>query len=81
MKLEGVEGVSLQELHTKFLNKMCDKLEIQNAESFLSSIKTLFDLSAGDYQNKCIRYPDMNKKEFNSIKNKKYSLTDFSPMK
>lgn len=68
-----------QELYKSFYFKMCEKLKIKDTTSYLLGLKDLFTLSEGIYQDKPIRYPDMNKKEFNAIKNQKYSLKDFSP--
>lgn len=68
-------------LHDAFIARMCEKLNYANKEVFLQSLSSLFLIAGGGYQDKPIRYPDMKKKEFNSIKNQKKSIAHFSPQK
>lgn len=80
--LDTTEGANdAQTFYLTFLDKMCQKLGINSHDAFLAKLSPLFVLSEGNYQEKPIRYPNMDHKEFNSIKNAKNSLKDFSPIK
>lgn len=68
--------------YKSFIGKMCNNLHFTSEKDYLNSISYLFEIAAGRYNpQKKIRYPKMKNKEFESIKNKKYSLKDFSPKK
>ena len=69
-----------EDFYKSFINKICDNLHFRNEEDYLRSISTLFKIASGKYsQQKTIRYPNLNSKEFEAIKNQKLSLKDFSP--
>ena len=53
---------------------------MRNKEEYLKNISYLFDIASTHYlPQKRIRYPQMNDKEFETIKNQKLTLKDFSP--
>ena len=61
---------------------MCDKLNYNSEDDYLRSFTNLFKIaSSHDSSQKSIRYPKMNEKEFETIKNQKLSLKDFSPVR
>lgn len=72
------EGIDRVAVYKAFLMKLCDKLKIKETD-VESQIKYLFTIAEGAYQDKPIRYPNMQKKEFNIIKNDKSSIKDYSP--
>lgn len=68
---------------SNYLSKFEDKIKELNAyESWLKVKRQLIDISSGRYSSyKIIRYPNLDKKEFENIKNAKgnLSLKDFTP--
>ena len=52
-----------------------------NESEWMKDLHNLFYLASGKYLNKGIRYPNLDAKEFENIKNKKLSLNNFSPQK
>jgi len=62
---------------SKFENEIKNKSDIEKWKITLSTLK---GISSGNYHNKKqIRYPNLDSKEFENIKNSKYSLKDFNP--
>lgn len=71
---------SQKDFYKSFVIKICDALDFRNEEEYLNSISSLFKIASGNYYpQKEVRYPIMNKKEFETIKNQKLSLKDFTP--
>ena len=69
-----------KDYYQAFINKICDKVRMKDEKEYLDSLSNLFQIASGNYSSqKTIRYPQMNDKEFETIKNKRFSLTDFSP--
>ena len=63
-----------------FIERICTRLHFTNEQDYLKSISYLFKIANGsNHSQKVIRYPIMNAKEFESIKNLKLSLKDFEP--
>lgn len=68
------------DFYQEFILKICEKLNLSNEAEYLRNISYLFDIASAHYiPQKQIRYPQMNDKEFDIIKNQKLSLKDFSP--
>lgn len=64
-----------------FISKLCDKIHLKGEKEYLENLSYLFKVASGRYDSqKSIRYPQMNDKEFETIKNQKLSLSDFSPI-
>ena len=66
------------DFYKEFITKICDSLHFGSEGEYLKSISYLFKTASTNSQ-KQIRYPKMNDKEFDTIKNQKLSLKDFSP--
>ena len=83
VKVDSDSNESDETLYGRYVSKMCERLKLNDEQALLGLFDYLFLLASGNYANKLggIRYPDMQKKEFNAIKNKKYSIKDFSPKK
>lgn len=85
-RIEYDYGCSANEdtLYKVFLDKVCTRCKISRDE-WLKMVVPLFVLADDSKTSaKPIRYPKMSKadgKEFEAIKNNKYSLSDFSPLK
>ena len=75
------DGQKTGDYYQAFISKICDKVHLKGEKEYLDSLSYLFKVASGryDYQ-KSIRYPQMNDKEFETIKNQKLSLSDFSPI-
>ena len=74
------EDNSNKDYYQKFISKMCNRLNISNEAEYLKNISYLFNIASAHYNpQKRIRYPQMNDKEFETIKNQKLSLKDLSP--
>ncbi len=70
------------DFYQEFISMMCDKLNYNSEDDYLRSLTNLFKIaSSHDSSQKSIRYPKMNEKEFDTIKNQKLSLKDFSPVR
>lgn len=77
--LSSDNNIDFTLLNKKFLDVICNRCKISTAE-WQKSVEKLFLISSGKFDlNKSIRYPNMQGKEFNSIKKQKISLTNFSP--
>lgn len=76
--LEECIKTDISELISTFIAKLSMRCGISK-ENWEKSVNSLFAIAKGNYSEKEIRYPEMPKKEFESIKNKKCSLSDFSP--
>lgn len=83
VKVDSDSNESDETLYGRYVSKMCERLKLNDEQALLGLFDYLFLLASGNYANKLggIRYPDMQKKEFNAIKNEKYSIKDFSPKK
>ena len=69
-----------KDFYKSFVTKICDELKFKDEDEYLRSISTLFHYASGKYNpQKQVRYPKMNDKEFEAIKNQKLSLKDFTP--
>ncbi len=69
-----------KDFYRSFITKMCDTVHFKNEEEYLRSISYLFKIASGKYNpQKKVRYPILNNKEFETIKNQKLSLQDFAP--
>lgn len=67
-------------LYDDFYNYTCRKCCFNSTAEYLKSLNKLFLIASGRYNpEKEIRYPNMQDKEFKSIKNSKFSLTNFTP--
>lgn len=72
--------VEQESLYKDFYDYICSKCRFNSTTDYLKSLDKLFLIASGRYgQEKDIRYPNMQNKEFRSIKNSKLSLKDFSP--
>lgn len=72
-------GQQTKDYYQAFINKICNKTQLRE-EEYYKNLSNLFRIASGNYTSqKAIRYPQMNAKEFETIKNQKLSLTDFSP--
>lgn len=69
--------VQIDEFISIFEQKLLNHCEITK-EEWMKSIRPLFVLAAGNYK-KAICYPDLNSKEFESIKKQKKGIKNFSP--
>lgn len=83
VKVDSDSNESDETLYGRYVSKMCERLKLNDEQALLGLFDYLFLLASGNYANKSggIRYPDMQKKEFNAIKNKKHSIKTFSPKK
>jgi len=74
------EDNNKNDFYHEFISKICDKLNFSSEEEYLKSISYLFKIASAHYNpQKQIRYPEMNDKEFDTIKKQKLSIKDFSP--
>lgn len=71
------ENMNMELLYNTFVNKICEKCNYKDENTYLNTIKDLFVIASEHNDNKQIRYPNMQKKEFNQIKNLKLSMKDF----
>ena len=75
------DGQKTEYYYQAFISKLCDKVQLKGEKEYLDSLSYLFKIASGRYDSqKSIRYPQMNDKEFETIKNQKLSLSDFSPI-
>jgi CRISPR-associated protein (TIGR03986 family) len=83
VKVDSDSNESDETLYGRYVSKMCERLKLNDEQALLNLFGNLFLWARGNYESRLdgIRYPDMQKKEFNEIKNKKYSIKDFSPKK
>lgn len=77
IELSSNENVTMEWLYKSFIQRICKKCHYEDENTYLSSINNLFVLAMGNNNKNQIRYPDIQKKEFNLIKNQKLSLKDF----
>ena len=82
MKCDDLQNVDLVEYRNCFYNYICRKCGFKTSEDYLKSLDMLFHIASDQYSPaKEIRYPNMQGKEFDTIKNNKLSLRHFSPKK
>lgn len=76
--LKDCEKTDVAELVEIFKKKLFDRCDI-STEEWENAVDKLFRLASFVHgeKDKVVRYPIMNNKEFENIKNKKYSLADF----
>ena len=75
------DGQKLDYYYQAFITKLCNKVQLKGEKEYLDSLSYLFKVASGRYDSqKSIRYPQMNDKEFETIKNQKLSLSEFSPI-
>lgn len=82
-----VTNINLNVLHEKpsdlnyYLSKFENEIKANNMyDEWNNTLSILKKISKGNYEiNKEIRYPDLNNREFEEIKNFKYRLNDFNP--
>ena len=67
-----------KDFYQEFIAEICKQLHFGSEEDFLKNISYLFKIASSQTQ-KQVRYPKMNAKEFETIKNNKLSLKAFSP--
>lgn len=71
-----------KDFYQEFISVICEKLKFGSERDYLKSISSLFEIASAHYNpQKPVRYPRMNDKEFDTIKNMKLSLKDFTPNK
>lgn len=83
VKVDSDSNVRDESLYGRYVSKMCEKLNLNDEQALLGLFDYLFVLASGNYANKSegIRYPGMQEKDFNAIKNRRYSIKDFFPKK
>lgn len=72
------EDNNKEDFYQEFVSKICDRLNFGSEGDYRKNISYLFKIASAQNQ-KQVRYPKMNDKEFDTIKNRKLSLKDFSP--
>lgn len=78
VKFVECENMNMELLYNTFVDKICEKCNYKDENTYLNTMKELFAIASGhNDNNKHIRYPSMQKKEFNQIKNLKLSMKDF----
>ena len=82
LDFDSDKQINKDSLYESFVNYICGKCGFESETAYLQSIKSLFQLASGNYSpQKEIRYPNMQGKEFETIKQNKLSIKNFSPQK
>lgn len=76
--VEQCELNDIDVLIQTFINKLTSRCQIDKKE-WSDSVHKLFAIAKGGNYDKPIHYPNMQNKDFQSIKSNKYSLNDFTP--
>lgn len=72
------EDNNKEDFYQEFVSRICNRLNIGSEGEYRKSISYLFKIASSQNQ-KQVRYPKMNDKEFETIKNNKLSIKEFSP--